>query len=98
MNRSRLLMSLGLCAGLTACSSSQVANKEAADLIEQGQYEAGLARVEEGLRENPRDTELHLLLQHLAPNGEPELDFADEITSGACVARPEVPEAQEVDV
>ena len=62
MNRSRLLMSLGLCAGLTACSSAQVANKEAADLIEQGQYEAGLARVEEGLRENPRDTELHLLL------------------------------------
>ena len=62
MNRSRLLMSLGLCAGLAACSSAQVANKEAADLIEQGQYEAGLARVEEGLRENPRDTELHLLL------------------------------------
>lgn len=62
MNRCRLLMSLGLCAGLAACSSAQVANKEAADLIEQGQYEAGLARVEEGLRENPRDTELHLLL------------------------------------
>lgn len=62
MNRSCLLMSLGLCAGLAACSSAQVANKEAADLIEQGQYEAGLARIEEGLRENPRDTELHLLL------------------------------------
>ncbi|MFJ2485690.1 secretin N-terminal domain-containing protein [Pseudomonas sp. NPDC087639] len=62
MNRSLLLMSLGLCAGLAACSSAQVANKEAADLIEQGQYEAGLARVEEGLREDPRDTELHLLL------------------------------------
>ncbi|WP_192560349.1 secretin N-terminal domain-containing protein [Pseudomonas allokribbensis] len=62
MNRSRLLMSLGLCAGLAACSTAQVANKEAADLIEQGQYEAGLARIQEGLRENPRDTELHLLL------------------------------------
>ncbi|MHB2247318.1 secretin N-terminal domain-containing protein [Pseudomonas fitomaticsae] len=62
MNRSRLLMSLGLCAGLAACSSAQVANKEASDLIDQGQYEAGLARIEEGLRENPRDTELHLLL------------------------------------
>ncbi|MFM9383812.1 secretin N-terminal domain-containing protein [Pseudomonas sp. UV AK001] len=62
MNRSRLLMSLGLVAGLAACSSAQVANKEAADLIEQGQYEAGLARIEEGLRENPRDTELHLAL------------------------------------
>ncbi|WP_434768428.1 secretin N-terminal domain-containing protein [Pseudomonas triticicola] len=62
MNRSRLLMSVGLCAGLAACSTAQVANKEAADLIEQGQYEAGLARIEEGLREDPRDTELHLLL------------------------------------
>lgn len=67
MNRScrhtkRALMSFCLCAALAACSSAQVANKEASDLIEQGQYEAGLARIEEGLRENPRDTELHLLL------------------------------------
>ena len=31
------------------------------------------------------------LLQHLAPDGEPQLDFEDEITRGACVARPEVP-------
>jgi NAD(P) transhydrogenase subunit alpha len=30
------------------------------------------------------------LLQHLAPGGELELDFDEEITSGACVARPEV--------
>jgi NAD(P) transhydrogenase subunit alpha len=30
------------------------------------------------------------LLQHLAPGGELELDFEDEITRGACVARPEV--------
>jgi NAD(P) transhydrogenase subunit alpha len=30
------------------------------------------------------------LLQHLAPGGEPELDFEDEITREACVARPEV--------
>ena len=30
------------------------------------------------------------LLQHLAPAGELTLDFEDEITSGACVARPEV--------
>ncbi|MDN3224833.1 secretin N-terminal domain-containing protein [Pseudomonas nunensis] len=62
MNRSRLLMSLCLSTALAACSSAQVANKEASDLIEQGQYEAGLARIQEGLRENPRDTELHLLL------------------------------------
>ena len=30
------------------------------------------------------------LLQHLAPGGELALDFRDEITKGACVARPEV--------
>ena len=30
------------------------------------------------------------LLQHLAPGGEPQLDWEDEITRGACVARPEV--------
>ena len=30
------------------------------------------------------------LLQHLAPNGELALDFADEITAGACVTRNEV--------
>jgi H+-translocating NAD(P) transhydrogenase subunit alpha len=27
------------------------------------------------------------LLQHLAPEGEPQLDFDDEITAGACVTR-----------
>jgi NAD(P) transhydrogenase subunit alpha len=30
------------------------------------------------------------LLQHLAPGGELALDFDDEITAGACVARPQV--------
>ena len=30
------------------------------------------------------------LLQHLAPNGALELDWDDEITSGACVTKPEV--------
>jgi NAD(P) transhydrogenase subunit alpha len=28
------------------------------------------------------------LLLHLAPDGELSLDFEDEITAGACVARP----------
>ena len=64
MNRSRLMMSLGLCAVLVACSTAKVAQKEANELIEAGQYEAGLARIEDGLRENPRDTELHLALSH----------------------------------
>jgi NAD(P) transhydrogenase subunit alpha len=30
------------------------------------------------------------LLEHLAPGGELALDFEDEITAGACVARPQV--------
>ncbi|WP_425500251.1 secretin N-terminal domain-containing protein [Pseudomonas akapageensis] len=33
-------------------------------LIEEGQYEAGISRLEEGVRDNPRDTELHLALNH----------------------------------
>jgi len=62
MKGSRLLLSLAICAALVACSSAQIANEEAAALMESGQYEAGLARIEEGLRENPRDTELHIAL------------------------------------
>ena len=62
MNKSRLLMSLCLCAGLAACSSAQVARDDASALMESGQYEAGLARIEQGLRENPRDTDLHMAL------------------------------------
>ena len=64
MNRSRLMISLGLCAVLVACSTAKVAQKEAKELIEAGPYDAGLARIEDGLRENPRDTELHLALSH----------------------------------
>src|SRR6476659_8632740 len=38
------------------------------------------------------------LLQHLAPEGELQLDFADEITAGACVAgAPAAPPAEEVE-
>ena len=62
MNTFRLLMSMGFCAGLAACSSAQLARDEGADLMASGQYEAGLARIQEGLREHPRDTELHLAL------------------------------------
>ncbi|MGH8349508.1 MAG: secretion type II protein, partial [Pseudomonas sp.] len=62
MNKSRLLMSLCFCAGLAACSSAQIAKDEASALMESGQYEAGLARIEQGLSENPRDTDLHIAL------------------------------------
>jgi NAD(P) transhydrogenase subunit alpha len=34
------------------------------------------------------------LLIHLAPEGELQLDFEDEITAGACVARPAEVRAQ----
>ena len=36
MNRSRLMISLGLCAVLVACSTAKVAQKEAKELIEAG--------------------------------------------------------------
>ena len=62
MNKSRLLLSVCIVAALAACSSAQIANKEGTELIESGQYEAGLARIEEGLREDPRDTALHIAL------------------------------------
>jgi general secretion pathway protein D len=62
MNKSRLLLSVCIVAALTACSSAQIANKEGTELIESGQYEAGLARIEEGLREDPRDTALNIAL------------------------------------
>lgn len=62
MNKSRLLLSVCIVAALAACSSAQIANKEGTELIESGQYEAGLARIEEGLREDPRDTSLHIAL------------------------------------
>ncbi|MGE8066971.1 secretin N-terminal domain-containing protein [Pseudomonas sp. NPDC089569] len=62
MNTSRLLLSICICAGLAACTSAQIAKDEASTLIESGQYEAGLSRIQEGLRENPRDTDLHILL------------------------------------
>ncbi|WP_416424385.1 secretin N-terminal domain-containing protein [Pseudomonas sp. App30] len=65
MNAPRLMLSsLALCVALAACSSAKVANQEGNDLIEHGQYEAGLARIEEGLRANPRDTQLHLALSN----------------------------------
>lgn len=62
MNKSRLVLSVCIVAALAACSSAQIANKEGTELIESGQYEAGLARIEEGLREDPRDTSLHIAL------------------------------------
>ncbi|NBA96731.1 secretin N-terminal domain-containing protein [Pseudomonas sp. R5(2019)] len=52
---------LALCVALAGCGTTGV-RKEGQALIEGGQYEAGLARIQEGLAQSPRDTELNLAL------------------------------------
>jgi general secretion pathway protein D len=56
-------MLLALCVAIAGCGSSGV-RKDSAELMKEGQYEAGIARLEEALRENPRDTELNIALAH----------------------------------
>ena len=58
-----LWLFLGASLLLAGCSAT-LAKKEGLALIEEGQYEAGIARLEEGVKENPRNTELHLALSH----------------------------------
>nr|WP_166366531.1 secretin N-terminal domain-containing protein [Pseudomonas akapageensis] len=58
-----LWLFLGASVLLAGCSAT-LAKKEGMALIEEGQYEAGISRLEEGVRDNPRDTELHLALNH----------------------------------
>lgn len=50
-----------VCLSLAGCGASS-ARKEGMSLIEEGQYEAGLARFEEGLQKYPRDTELNIAM------------------------------------
>ncbi|MFW0758055.1 secretin N-terminal domain-containing protein [Pseudomonas sp. H11T01] len=52
---------LAVCVSLAGCGATS-ARKQGMALIEEGQYEAGLARFEEGLQKYPRDTELNLAL------------------------------------
>ena len=56
-------MLLALCVAIGGCGSSAV-RKDSQELIKEGQYEAGIARLEEALREDPRDTELNIALAH----------------------------------
>ncbi|MDH1659607.1 secretin and TonB N-terminal domain-containing protein [Pseudomonas mosselii] len=56
-------MLLALCVAIGGCGSS-AARKDSQELIKEGQYEAGIARLEEALREDPRDTELNIALAH----------------------------------
>ncbi|RWU18895.1 secretion type II protein [Pseudomonas alkylphenolica] len=50
---------LALCVALGGCGSTSVRN-EAKELMAQGQYEAGIAQLEEALKEDPRDTDLNI--------------------------------------
>src|SRR5207253_1226941 len=52
---------LAVCVSLAGCGATS-ARKQGMALIEDGQYEAGLARFEEGLKKYPRDTELNIAL------------------------------------
>ncbi|MDD2050344.1 secretin N-terminal domain-containing protein [Pseudomonas putida] len=57
-NKAPYLM-LALCVALAGCGTSGV-RKDGQALIAEGQYEAGVAMMEEALKENPRDTELNI--------------------------------------
>ncbi|MGH8437743.1 MAG: secretin N-terminal domain-containing protein [Pseudomonas sp.] len=57
-NKAPYLM-LALCVALAGCGTSGV-RKDGQALIAEGQYEAGVAMLEEALKENPRDTELNI--------------------------------------
>ncbi|PSS57802.1 secretin N-terminal domain-containing protein [Pseudomonas sp. BBP2017] len=57
-NKAPFLM-LALCVALAGCGTSGV-RKDGQALIAEGQYEAGVAMLEEALKENPRDTELNI--------------------------------------
>ncbi|MCX7081585.1 MAG: secretin and TonB N-terminal domain-containing protein, partial [Pseudomonas sp.] len=52
---------LAVCVSLAGCGATS-ARKQGMALIEEGQYEAGLARFEEGLQKYPSDTELNIAL------------------------------------
>ncbi|CAG8863245.1 Type 3 secretion system secretin [Pseudomonas fluorescens] len=54
---------LALCVAIAGCGTS-AARKDGQALIKDGQYEAGIARIEEALRDDPRDTELNIALAH----------------------------------
>src|SRR5690606_28135428 len=43
---------------------SNAARKDGQALIKEGQYEAGIARLEDALRDDPRNTELNIALAH----------------------------------
>ncbi|MNF26610.1 Type IV pilus biogenesis and competence protein PilQ precursor [compost metagenome] len=58
-----LWLILGASLMLAGCSAV-VARKQGMALIEEGQYEAGISRLEEGLKDNPRDVKLNMALSH----------------------------------
>ena len=54
---------VALCVAIAGCGSSAV-RKDSDQLMKEGQYEAGIARLEDALRDDPRDTELNIALAH----------------------------------
>ncbi|AFO47484.1 secretin N-terminal domain-containing protein [Pseudomonas putida] len=54
---------VALCVAIAGCGSSAV-RQDSDQLMKEGQYEAGIARLEEALRDDPRDTELNIALAH----------------------------------
>lgn len=54
---------VALCVAIGGCGSSAV-RQDSDQLMKEGQYEAGIARLEEALRDDPRDTELNIALAH----------------------------------
>ncbi|MGH8464585.1 MAG: secretion type II protein, partial [Pseudomonas sp.] len=57
-NKAPFLM-LALCVALGGCGSTSVRN-DAKELMAQGQYEAGIAQLEQALKEDPRDIDLNI--------------------------------------
>ena len=66
--------------------------KPGEETVESGVRIVGLTNLPEhdaGARDQLYARNVVALLTHLAPEGELELDFEDEITAGACVTRKE---------
>lgn len=72
---------VALCVAIAGCGSSAV-REDSDQLMKEGQYEAGIARLEEALREDPRDTELNIA----RPQPPPRRGTADP-----CRCRPHSP-------
>jgi general secretion pathway protein D len=84
------LLALFLAALLLAACATQETFKDARGLIEAGDEEAGLARLEQALRENPQDVELrNYYLRHKAVAVQRYLQLGDNARSAGQLERAE---------